>query len=371
MKNKKIELFHPFVPETVVEEFRKIIVDEKAKWIGQGPRVDKFEKIWEKEISSPHKAIAVGSGTDAMHLAYILAGVKEGDEVVTPVFTCTASHMGILYEKAKPVFADCKKDSLNVDPKSVEKLVNEKTRAITCVDYSGLPADLDELQAIADKWHIPLIEDACQAHGSLYKGKRVGSISDFTAFSYQGIKLIVAPDSGMLTIKNPELEDKAKRIRWFGIDRKAKLEDRWKNDIYEVGYKYQMTDISAMMAMETMKIFDKILVHQRDLFETYKALLHDVPGITFIGDDDDHRSSCWIATVLVERREDLKRKLSENGIESNCVHYRTDQYTVFGGRVSNCPNMDNLESKYLVLPMHYYVTKEQVEYITNIIKEGW
>lgn len=371
MKNKKIELFHPFVPKTVVKEFRKIIIDEKAKWIGQGPRVDKFEKMWEQQISSTHKAIAVGSGTDAMHLAYILADVKEGDEVITPVFTCTATHMGILYQGAKPIFADCKKDSLNIDPKSVKKLVNEKTKAIVCVHYGGLPADIDELQSIANKWKIPLIEDACQAHGSLYKGRYVGAISDFTAFSFQGIKLIVAPDSGMLTIKNPELEDKAKRIRWFGIDRKAKLEDRWKNDIFEVGYKYQMTDISAMMAMETMKILDKILAHQRKLFITYRQQLYEIPGITFIDEDEDRQSSCWIATVLVEKREELKKKLAENGIESNQVHYRTDQYTVFGGRVDHCPNMDKLESKYLVLPMHYYVTVDDVVKICRIIRKGW
>ena len=266
---------------------------------------------------------------------------------------------------------DKKQDSLNINPKSVEELMNDESKAIVFTDYGGLPCDIDELQTIADKWNVPLIQDSCQAHGAMYKGKYVGSISDYTAFSFQAIKLIAAPDSGMLTIKNPELEDKAKRIRWFGIDRKAKLADRWKNDITEIGFKYQLTDITAMLAMEAMKVFDNILAHQRKLFETYQKELNGISGITFIGDDEDHRSSCWLSTVLVERRNDLKKKLAEHGIESNQVHYRNDQYTSFGGRVDYCSNMDTLESKYLVLPMHYYVTENEVRYICETIRKGW
>ena len=373
MDKKKIVLFYPFVPESAIGAVSEVL---KSRFIGQGPLVDKFEKIWEEKISTPNKAVAVGSGTDALHLAYILAGVREGDEVVTPLFTCTATNTPILYQKAKPVFADIKKDSLNIDPEDVARKVTPKTKAIVCTDYGGLPADLDELQVIADKWQIPLIEDAAQAHGAKYKGNYVGSISDFTAFSFQAIKLIAAPDSGMLTIKNSRLEDKTKRLRWFGIDRKAKQESLnqgiWAGDIWELGMKYQMTDILATMGIEAMKIFDQTLAHQRKLFEAYREGLKDIPGITFIGDDQIHQSSCWLATTLVENRDNLKRKLAENGIESNPTHYRNDQYSIFGKRVEDCPNMDALEDKYLVLPMHHFVTEKDItERIIPIIKSGW
>ncbi|MFZ5366162.1 MAG: DegT/DnrJ/EryC1/StrS family aminotransferase [Patescibacteria group bacterium] len=367
-ERKEIVLFYPHVPQAAREAARNVL---DTRWIGQGPKVDEFEKVWFEQISHPHKSIAVGSGTDALHLAYILADIKQGDEVVVPVFTCTATNTPLLYLGAKPIFADVKPNNLNVDPESVKLLVNERTKAIVCVDYGGLPADLDELQEIANMWHIPLIEDACQAHGAIYKGRYVGGIADFTAFSFQAIKIITTCDGGMLTIKNPGLEDKAKRIRWFGIDRKAKLEDKWGNDITEVGYKYQMTDVSAAMGIEAMKILDQTLAHHRELFETYRKGLEDIPGIKFIGDDEIHHSSCWLCTVLVERREDLKRKLAENGIESNPVHYRNDMYTIFGGRVSNCPNMDRLESKYLVLPMHYHLSVDDIKYICEVIKAGW
>ncbi len=288
---------------------------------------------------------------------------------------CTATTTPILYQKAKPIFADIKKDSLNIDPEDVARKVTPRTKAIVCVDYGGLPADLDELQAIADKWQIPLIEDAAQAHGAKYKGNYVGSISDFTAFSFQAIKLIAAPDSGMLTIRNPRLEDKAKRIRWFGIDRKAKQESLnqgiWAGDIWELGYKYQMTDILAVMGIEAMKIIDETLAYQRRHFEGYKKGLEGISGITFIGDDKDYQSSCWLATTLVENRDGLKKKLAENGIESDPVHYRNDRYSIFGKRVDDCPNMDSLEDKYLVLPMHHYVTEEDIDRIISVIKSGW
>jgi dTDP-4-amino-4,6-dideoxygalactose transaminase len=367
MKNKEIVLFYPHVPEAAKNAAREVL---DTRWIGQGPKVEQFERMWEEKFAYPYKSIAVGSGTDALHLSYVLANIKDG-EVITPVFTCTATTNPILWERAKPVFADVKKDNLNIDPESVKKLVNEKTKAIICIHYGGLPVDLDELQTIADEWHIPLIEDAAQAQGAKYKDKYIGSISDFTCFSFQAIKIITTCDGGMLTIKNPELEDKAKRIRWFGIDRNAKLADRWKNDIIEVGYKYQMTDISAAMGVEAMKQIDKTLAHHRELFETYQNELDNVPGIKFIGEDKDHRSSCWLATVLVEKREDLRKKLAEYDVETNQVHYRNDMYTVFGGRVSHCPNMDRLEDKYLVLPMHYYLLVDDIKYICKVIKAGW
>lgn len=361
---KEINLFYPHVPEVARNAARKVL---DGKWIGQGPLVDKFEEIWTDKFAFPNKSIAVGSGTDALHLSYILAGIKPGDEVVCPVFTCTATNEPLLYMGAKPVFADIKENNLNIDPKDVERKITDKTKAIVCVDYGGLPCDLDELQTIAIKHNIPLIEDAAQAHGAIYKRRYIGSIADFTTFSFQAIKIITTCDGGMLTIKDPELEEKAKRIRWFGIDRKAKQEDRWKNDITEVGYKYQMTDFSAAMGLGAMSEIDKTLTHHRELFETYRECLKDIPEVDFIGDDAEHQSSCWLSTIMCEYRDNLKDELKDKGIESNQVHYRNDIYTIFGGRVNDCPNMDKAESKYLVLPMHYGLNTKDIKRVCRVI----
>lgn len=360
---KKINLFHPYVPVTARDAARAVL---DTRWIGQGPRVDEFEEIWQDKFDS-YESVAVGSGTDALHLAYILAGVQPGDEVISPVFSCAATNMPLLYIGAKPVFADINKDNLNMSIESVRSLISDKTKAIACVDYGGLPADLDGLMSFG----LPLIEDSAQAHGAEYKGKKVGGIADFTAFSFQAIKLITTCDGGMLTIKEASLVDKARRIRWFGIDRKAKLNDKWENDIREIGYKYQMTDVAAAMGIEALKIFDKTQSHQREMFMTYKERLGKISGINFIGDTEDSKSSCWLATVIAEDRDGLKEKLAENEIESNQVHYRNDLYTIFGSKVDHCPNMDALEKKYLVLPMHYHLSLEDINRVCDVIEGGW
>jgi len=369
----KIVLFHPYLSESAKNRAR---LQMDNRWIGEGPLVEEFEKKFENRISGKHRAIAVNSGTSALHLAYILAGIKEGEEVIGSVFTCSASYSGILYQGAKMVFADIEKDTMNIDPNHVEELFKqqgERIKAIIAVDYAGMPCNYDRLLPIAKKWNVPIIEDAAQAIGATYKGKRVGEICQYTAFSFQAVKTITTGDGGMLTIEDPMQEEQAKRIRWFGIDRKAKFEDRWKQDIWEVGFKYQMTSIEAAMGIEGLNELDDLIEGAKKRFEAYKKGLEGIPGIRLINKDvpDNIESSYWLCTVETESREALKKKLLENNIESNPVHYRADRYKVYGGRVYNCPNMDALEHKYLVLPMHHYVTEEQVAEICSVIKSGW
>jgi dTDP-4-amino-4,6-dideoxygalactose transaminase len=177
VEGKNIVLFHPHIPTNAISYVTDTL---QSRWIGQGPKVNRFEKKFSEKFCNDNTCIAVGAGTDALHLSYILAGLEEGDEVITTVFTCTATNIPLLYMGVKPVFADVQKDTLNIDPKHVAELVNEKTKAIICVHYGGLPCDMDELQAIANKWNIPIIEDAAHAIGAYYKGKSIGEISDFT-----------------------------------------------------------------------------------------------------------------------------------------------------------------------------------------------
>ncbi len=355
----KIELFYPYVPKSVVGAIKKTL---STKWIGQGPKVLEFENLWEEKISFSHKAIAVGSGTNALHLAYILAGIREGDEVIAPIFTYPATNIPLLYQKAKIVFADIKKDSLNIDPSDIRRKITSRTKAIVVVHYGGVPCDMDEIQAIADEYHIPIIEDAAYAIGATYKGKNIGSLSDFTCFSFQAVKMITTGAGGMLTIKNPKIVSWAKKLRLFGMEKTSKLEDRWAKDITEVGYRYEMTDIAATMGIEALKKFSSTLKHYQDLAKIYSEELKNIPSIQYIGGDS-------LCVILVEKREDLEQKLAIHGIESSQVDYRNDRYSIFGGRVENCPNMDMLEKKYLVLPMHHHLQKKDIQYICQVIKK--
>jgi perosamine synthetase len=367
---KNIVLFHPHISDKAREYVNDTL---KTRWIGQGPKVDKFEQEFSKKFGGGNASLSCGSGTDALHLSYLLADLKAGDEVIVPLFTCTATNIPFLYMGVKIVFADVQPGTLNIDPVHVKKLVNSRTKAIVCVHYGGLPCDMDELQLIANEWGIPIIEDAAHAVGATYKGKTIGSISDFTMFSFQAIKHITTGDGGMVTFKNEEaLLERGKRLRWFGIDRSAKQKGIWENDIKDIGYKYQMNDISAAMGLAGLEEFDDVLKLRRQLFEKYESQLSNISGLDFIGGGyNDREHAAWMCTVTVENRDGLSKKLRENNIESAQVHYRNDRYSIFGGRKKDFPNMDAIEDKYLVLPLHTKMSLEDVDRISTIIKSGW
>jgi len=176
----------------------------------------------------------------------------------------------------------------------------------------------------------------------------------------------------MLVLSDPGLRAKADRVRWFGIDRAAKLQGIWENDIREVGYKYQMTDIAATLGLAALDEYDTTFALRRRLFELYEAGLREIPGLRFIGGGyTDRLHAAWMCTVEVERRRDLQSKLRDYQIESDQVHYRNDRYSIFGSRRDNLPNMDAIEDKYLVLPLHTKMTEVDVQRVCDVIRRGW
>jgi dTDP-4-amino-4,6-dideoxygalactose transaminase len=364
-----IPLFYPHVPDGAAEKVAQVL---RSRWIGQGPMVEQFEQQFGARFGGGHNAIAVGAGTDALHLAYILAGLQPGDDVIAPIFTCTATNIPFLYMGVNVVFADVQPHTLNIDPFDVRRRITSRTKAVVCVHYGGLPCDMDELHEIADEYGLAVIEDAAHAIGATYKGRAIGEISPLTMFSFQAIKAITTGDGGMLIVKDESLADKARRIRWFGIDRKAKQQGTWQNDITEVGYKYQMTDIGAALGLAALEEFDLVLAQRRGLLGVYERMLEDVPGISVAGAGEAGRThAAWMCTVLVEDRDGLQRKLRENNVESAQVHYRNDRYSIFGGRRDDYPNMDAVEDKYIVLPMHTRMSLGDVDRICSLIQSGW
>ncbi|HEY4099431.1 MAG TPA: DegT/DnrJ/EryC1/StrS family aminotransferase [Gemmatimonadales bacterium] len=361
-----------FRPQVSARARERVAEQLTTRWIGQGPAVAQFEAEFSARFCNQFPAAAVGSGTDALHLAYLLAGVGPGDEVITPLFTCTATNIPLLYLGAKPVFADVQRHSLNIDVDHVRRLVTSRTRAIVCVHYGGLPCDLDELHAIAAEAGIPVIEDAAHAVGATYRGAPIGGISPFTIFSFQAIKHITTGDGGMLVMRDPALLAAAQRLRWFGIDRAGKQQGIWDNDITEIGYKYQMTDIAAAMGLAALEEWDETFALRRKLFDVYECGLTGIPGLEFIGGGlTDRLHAAWLCTVFARDRIGLQQKLREHRIESNQVHYRNDRYSVFGASRGHFPHMDAVEHDYLVLPLHTHMTVADAERVVSVIRSGW
>ena len=368
MSDKKgTVLFYPYIPKKSLKILEKTL---STRWIGQGPMVDKFEKKFSDIFLGGKECVSTGSGTDALHLAYLLAGIKKNDEVITPVFTCTATNIPLLYIGAKIKFADVDPKTMNICITSLKKLISKKTKAIVCVHYGGIPCDMSEIRKLAKKYKVKVIEDAAQALGAEYNNKKIGDISDFTTFSFQAIKHITTGDGGMLCIKDSKLVDVAKRMRWFGIDRKKKQLGVWENDVKEIGYKYQLTDLGASIGYQGLLDFKKILAHRIEINDIYLKNLSKNPNIICIHDHDRKKKpAAWLFTILTKKKDYLQKKLREKNIETNQVHFRNDKYSIFKKftKNQNYKNMDKIEDQYLVLPIHTKVSTKDAEYICKLI----
>jgi len=379
-KPYKIPLFYPYISPVAVGEVVKVLL---SKFVGQGPLIPEFEMEFAKKFKVDY-AVALNSCTSALHLAYILAGVKQGDEVVGPVMTCSATWHPVLQLGGTPVFVDIK-DDFTLDVDDLERKITKKTKAIVVMHYGGCLCDMDKVMAIAKKHKLPVIEDAAQSLGAYYNGKTVkgyaGTIGDYGCFSFQAIKYLTTIDGGMLVVKNQDKFEKAKRIRWFGIDRDLKIKKGWAQfkdwekremtyDVWEVGYKYHMNNFNAAVGLVHIKEINDILGHCKQLNELYRKLLSNVKGVGLLPQKKGDTS--WLMTVLLDKRDKVAQKLKEAGVETNSVHIRSDVYTIFKPYAKNqkFPNMDKVELKYLCLPIHYKITTENVEKICQIIKEN-
>ena len=368
-KSKSIPIFYPHIPKNAKKSISKVL---SSRWIGQGPLVDDFEKKFSNQFCDKMPVIAVGSGTDALHLAYILGNIKKNDEVICPVFTCTATNIPLLYIGAKIKFADIDPKTLNISIESVEKLITKKTKAIVFVNYGGILNNLEKLNKIAKKNKIILIQDAAQSLGARYKKKSITKYADFTIFSFQAIKHITSGDGGALTVRNKFHEKKGKRIRWFGIDRPKKQGGTWENDIKEVGYKYQLTDLGACLLLDSMREYKSIKLHRNSIYKTYLKYIIQNKKIKCIQSIDKNAEEVmWLFTVITPYKDLLQKKLREKNIETNQVHFRNDRYSIFKKFSQNktFKNMDIIQDKYLVLPMHTKMTISDAKRVSQEINK--
>lgn len=327
---KNIPLFKPFVSPEAIRNVNKVL---RSSQLAEGPQVKLFESEFAKKFGLKN-VVAVNSGTSALELAYELAGIGPGDEVITPVLTCTATNLPLIRRNAKIVFADIATD-LNVDVADVTRKITRNTKAIVFVHFGGNNRGLKEILSLGKKHHIKIIEDAAQAVGSDYWGK-----SDFTCVSLQAIKILTSGDGGFLICRKTEDYRHAKKLRWFGYDRdkKQKLGD---TDLHVAGYKYHMNDIAAAIGLGNLANIDKIIAKRRKLMEIYNS--H--PAIS---------AHIWL-TYVIDVPLIATDYLRSYGINTSQYHYRNDKYTVFGGR-QKLPTMDALEKKYFLLPFHHDVS---------------
>lgn len=352
-------MFHPHVSEKQRNAVQQVL---KTRWIGQGDRVDEFEQKFEEKFSAPY-AVSVNSGSAALETAFDLIGLKAGDKVISTPLTCTASNLPLVRRGCEIVWADIRKDTLNLNFNDVARKVvtHGDIKAIVNVHLGGIESDIVAA-------NIPIVDDAAQALG-IYRHE-----AKYNCYSFQAIKHVTTGDGGMLVVNNDADYRKAKLLRWFGIDRNKKKANNWQAyreremlfDIELAGHKRQMTDIAASMGIAGLEDYDKIVEYRKKIFDIYKSIKMD--GLTLI---DGEKNVYWLATFLVEKREEFIKKLFDYNIETNVVQARNDMYKIFGGRRQDLPNMNWAETRYISVPLHNMMSIEDAVYIRDVIKSGW
>ena len=371
--------FHkPYITD---EEISEVVDSIRSGWLTMGPKTIEFEEKFREYIGSRY-TISMNSCTACLHLALKAIGIKEGDEVIVPTVTFTATGEVIVYFNAKPVFADVDKDTLNIDVRKLEQKITNKTRAIIPVHFAGQPCDMDEIMDIAKKYNLKVIEDAAHAIPAWYKGSKIGIIGDITCFSFYATKTLSTGEGGMATTENKEWADKMRVLRLHGISKDAwkryTNEGSWYYEVIEAGYKYNMTDIQASLGLPQLKKVEWMWAKRREIAKKYTGVFKSIDEIiTPIIKTD--RESAWHLYIIKLNLEMLKinrnqfiEELKNMGIGTS-VHFIPLYTHPFYRDTFDCNSVDFPTSEWIYeriisLPIYPGMTDEDVGRVVEAVE---
>lgn len=365
-----IRTWSTYIPDEAIIEVAKTL---KSKWINTGKKEKELREKAKLKWGFPN-CVAVNNCTAALRSSLAVIGVGSEDEVISTPYTFIATNTSILEQGAKVVFADIKYDDLNIDPKSIEKKITKKTKAIMVVHYGGNPVDLDEIRKIGKKHGLPIIEDAAHAMGSKYKGKYIGSSGDIVCFSLQVVKIINSGDGGLIS-SSKKYYEKLKKIIWYGIDREEKktslldpLPDSFKGDT--LGFKYNMNDITATLACVGLDHFGEAAKQRKIIGQRYRKELAGCSHIKLLTYYEDRTPNYQIFPIHVKNRIHFAKFLIKHNIMVNINNRRNDIYPMFGGLRKDLVVTARADSDVVLLPMHSDLTERQVSYIIKKVKDS-
>ena len=364
------------------DDIDAVIDTLRSDLITCGPRVAGLEKAICR-VTGARYAVAVSNGTAALHLAAMAAGFGEGDEVIVSSITFAASSNCVLYCGAKPVFADIKDDTYNIDPESVRKLITPRTRGIVAVDFTGQAVELDELRAIAREHNLVLIEDAAHAIGTKYKGQPVGSIADMTCFSFHPVKTVTAGEGGAITTNDEATYKRLMRLRSHGITRNQDemvhpTDDMWYNEQVELGYNYLMTDFQAALLTSQIQKLERFKKRRREIVEMYDKAFSSMPEIVVQKEipESDTTRHLYILRLNLDKLTCNRRQFFDALYAENTkpqVHYLPvywhSYYEKLGYPKGLCPNAEKLYMEIMSIPLYPTLTDGDVEDVIHAVKK--
>ena len=381
---KNIPYGHQWVDNYDIKELVAVL---QSGWITQGPKVKEFEDAFCKYTGAKY-AVVVSSGTAALHIACLAAGIKAGDEVITSPITFVASANCVLYCGGKVVFADIQGDTINIDPKEIKRKLTKKTKAIIPVHFAGYPCDLEDIYAIAKKHNLIVIEDACHALGAEYKGSKSGSCkySDMTVFSFHPVKSITTGEGGIVLTNNKRLYEKLLMLRNHGITKDpAKFTINhnlltindygdWYYEMQELGFNYRITDFQCALGLSQLKKIDRFIQRRREIVKIYSKKLSKIDGIILPTEKPYVKSSWHIYYIRLknsQRRKEVFEKLRKQGLGVQVhyipIHLQPYYKENFGYKEGDYPKAENYYKSVITIPLYASLNKQQIRYIINEI----
>ena len=333
--------------------------------ITEGKYSKKFEELLIDYLENQN-CVLLNSATSALTLAYRLIGLKKDDEVLVTPLTCMATNQPLENIGVKLKFVDIDSKTGNISLDDLKNKISTKTKAISFVHWSGNPVNLFKLKKILKNTNIAVIEDAAHSFGATLKNKKIGNFNNYTVFSFQAIKHLTTGDGGLLVCPNKQISKRAKKLRWFGLDRNYKG-NKWKQDIKESGYKFHMNNISAILGIEQMKDIDKILIKHKRNGYLYNKFINN-KKIELLNYNEG--AVYWVYSLLVDNKEKFRKYLFNNNILCDEVHIRNDKYTIFKKFYNpNLINMNYFEKHLISIPVGWWLSKKNIMQIIQIINK--
>ncbi len=367
----------PYGKQTIDQDDIQAVVDVlQSDFLTTGPKIAEFEQTVADYVGAKY-AVAISNGTSALHAACFAAGIGPGDEVITTPLTFAASANCVLYCGGTPVFADVDPKTYNIDPEDIRRKITDRTKAIIAVHLAGQPCDMDAIHSIAREHGLIVIEDGAHALGSVYKGKKVGSLSDMTTFSFHPVKPITTGEGGMIVTDNEEFYKKMALFRSHGITRDDSMMTRndgpWFYQQFDLGYNYRITDIQCALGCSQMKKLDRFLARRKEIVVRYNEAFADCDNIITPYQLSDTESGWHLYIVQVKNcdRRQVFEAMREKGIGVN-VHYipvyMHPYYQEHGYENVHCANAEEIYSHIISLPLYPGLTSEQQDYVIDTLK---
>jgi len=369
---ERIPLYRVHMPKDVMSVLEEVLF---SGYIAQGPKSDEFEKRFGEWVGNPN-TVLTSSCTGALALS-VRQALDSGEptekpNVVSTPMTCIATNTPIREAGAAIKWADVEEDTGNISAASIDETIDEDTRAIMLVHWSGMPADLDAIHRVAQKHGVPVVEDSAHALGALYKSKKIGNHSEYACFSFQAIKHITTIEGGAVACKKPEDAERITKLRWFGLNRKEQRDSIKGFEEYTgAGYKMNTNDVSSAIGLEQLKYLDGIVTRHKENAKTLKSELDGTVGFPRVADGAD--PSYWILTILVEpdKKRAISDSLSAQGIDNSVSHTRNDIYKGLGNEaLGDDSAVARFDARKLNIPCGWWLTQDDLQRIANATKEA-